>query len=104
MNKAILLGFVGRDPRMRMSSGTAIAEFPLATSERQAGGVEITEWHNIVMHGPAAEFAERYIRKGSRLLVEGRIRTRYWEDSAAIRRNITEIYTDTFELLPGRNN
>ena len=56
------------------------------------------------MHGPAAEFAERYIRKGSRLLVEGRIRTRYWEDSAAIRRNITEIYTDTFELLPGRNS
>lgn len=104
MNKAILLGNVGRDPKMRMVSGTPVAEFPLATSEKNPGGNETTEWHNIVMWGRAAEFAEKYIRKGSRLLVEGRIRTRWWEDATAIKRTVTEIYADSFELLPGRNS
>jgi single-strand DNA-binding protein len=103
MNKAILLGNVGRDPRMRMASGTTIAEFPLATSEKTPTGAETTEWHNIVMWGRAAEFAEKYIRKGSRLLVEGKIRTRRWEDATAISRTTTEIYVDSFELLPGRS-
>ena len=55
---------------------------------------------NIVMWGRSAEMAERYIRKGARLLVEGKIRTRYWEDNNAIKRSITEIYVDNFELLP----
>lgn len=102
MNKAILLGLVGRDPRMKMVGTTPVAEFSLATSERTPTGGEKTEWHNIVMWGPSAEFAEKYIRKGSRLLVEGKIRTRRWEDATAISRNITEIYVDSFELLPGR--
>lgn len=102
MNKVILLGNVGSDPRIRMAQGTAIAEFSLATNERTggAGSAEITEWHKIVMWGPAAEFAEKYIRKGSRLLVEGKLRTRWWEDSAAIKRTVTEIYVENFELLP----
>ncbi len=112
MNKAILLGNVGRDPRMRMADGSPVAEFPLATNDRRrarrADGTEspdgevteITEWHNIVMWGRAAEFAEKYIRKGSRLLVEGKIRTRFWDDHNAIRHNITEIYVDNFEILP----
>ena len=109
MNKVILLGNVGRDPRMRMVDSSPVAEFPLATRERRkvkgADGKEVdmpelTEWHNIVMWGRAAEFAEKYIRKGSRLLVEGKIRTRAWEDHNAIKRYITEIYVDTFELLP----
>ncbi|MDE6311173.1 MAG: single-stranded DNA-binding protein [Muribaculaceae bacterium] len=103
MNKAILMGNVGRDPHMKMVGTTPVAEFSLATSERSQSGVEKTEWHNIVMWGPAAEFAEKYIRKGTRLLVEGKIRTRRWEDATAISRNITEIYVDSFELLPGRN-
>ena len=109
MNKAILLGNVGRDPRMRMVDSSAVAEFPLATSERrrvrredgtEVEMPEITEWHNIGMWGRAAEFAEKYIRKGSKLLVEGKIRTRAWEDHNAIKRYITEIYVDNFELLP----
>lgn len=100
MNKVILLGNVGRDPRMRMADGIPVAEFSLATSERRrsrnADGTEvampeITEWHNIVMWGRAAEFAEKYISKGSRLLVEGKIRTRVWEDRNALKHNITEI-------------
>ena len=57
-------------------------------------------WHNIVMWGRAGEFAEKYIRKGLRLLIEGKLRTRSWEDHNAIKRYITEIYVDTFELLP----
>lgn len=106
MNKVILMGNVGADPKIRFVESRQLAEFPLATSERArrtASGVEIpelTEWHNIVMWDKAAEVAEKYIRKGSRLLVEGKLRTRYWEDRNAIKHYITEIYVDNFELLP----
>ena len=109
MNKVILLGHVGRDPKIRIVDSSTVAEFSLATTETRRGRAadgspvdmpEITEWHNIVMWGRAAEFAEKYIRKGTRLLVEGKIRTRYWEDHNAIKRTVTEIYVDSFELLP----
>lgn len=112
MNKVILCGNVGRDPKLRLVDNSAVAEFTLATNERRRGRdangneielPEITEWHNIVMWGRAAEFAERYIRKGSKLLVEGKLRTRSWDDRNAIRHSITEIYVDTFELLPRSN-
>lgn len=109
MNKVILLGNVGTDPRMKMIDDKAVAEFRLATTERRSirnadgsvtVGPEVTEWHNIVMWGRSAEYAEKYIRTGARLLVEGKIRTRVWEDRNAIKRNVTEIYVDSFELLP----
>ena len=109
MNKVILLGNVGRDPRMRMVDSSQVADFPLATTERRTMRTpdgqevqlpELTEWHNIVMWGRAAEFAEKYIRKGSKLLIEGKLRTRSWEDNNAIKRYITEVYVDSFELLP----
>lgn len=102
------MGNVGRDPRVRIVDGTTIADFSLATSERRrikdAKGndgdiAEITEWHNIVMMGRNAEFAEKYIRKGSRLLVEGKLRTRSWTDHNALHHTITEIYVDTFEIV-----
>jgi len=106
VNKVILLGNAGKDPVVRYSSdGRPMASFTLATSERAfttVGGVAVpekTEWHNIVMWGKNAEFAEKYIRKGSRLYIEGKIRTRVWEDRNAIKRNVTEIYVETFELL-----
>ena len=109
MHKVILLGNVGRDPRMRMVDSSQVADFPLATTERRTMRTpdgqevqlpELTEWHNIVMWGRAAEFAEKYIRKGSKLLIEGKLRTRSWEDHNAIKRYITEVYVDSFELLP----
>lgn len=106
MNKVILCGFVGQDPRIRFVQTRPLAEFSLATREparKAADGSrlpELTEWHNIVMWDSAATFAEKYIRKGSRLLVEGQLRTRQWEDRAAIKHNITEIYVSSFELLP----
>ena len=113
MNKVILLGNVGRDPRMRMVETTPVAEFSLATNERRRGKdangnevelPELTEWHNIVMWGKAADYAEKYIRKGSRLLVEGKLRTRSWEDRNAIKHTITEVFVENFELLPRGNS
>ena len=102
VNKVILLGHIGADPEIRYPEpDRPIAFMSLATNDRYANSTtEITEWHNIVMWGRSAEMAERYIRKGARLLVEGKIRTRYWEDNNAIKRSITEIYVDNFELLP----
>lgn len=112
MNKVILLGNVGCDPEMRTAEGMTFARFRLATTERRRGRAadgtlvelpEQTEWHNIVMTGRAADFAEHYIRKGVKLMVEGKLRTRSWEDHNAIKRYTTEIYVDTFELLPRSN-
>ena len=105
VNKVILLGNVGRDPEIRYIDGKPVASLSLATTERAyttASGVQVpekTEWHNLVLWGRNAELAERYIRKGSRLYVEGKLRTRVWEDKNAIKRNVTEIYFDTLEYL-----
>lgn len=99
------MGNVGADPRLRYIEQRPVASFPLATNEparRTASGVDVperTEWHNIVMTDDKAEFAEKYIRKGSRMLIEGTLRTRFWEDRTAIKRSVTEIYVLSFELL-----
>ena len=106
VNKVILLGRAGKDPDVRYpAQGQAVATFTLATTERaytNSNGVQVperTEWHNIVMWGKSAEIAERYIRKGTQLYIEGRLRTRSWEDKNKIKRYITEIYVENFELL-----
>ena len=106
VNKVILLGHVGRDPEVRyVAQNQPVASFSLATTEHaftNSAGVQVperTEWHNIVMWGRNAEVAERYIRKGSQLYLEGRLRTRVWEDRNQIKRYVTEVYVDTFELL-----
>ena len=105
VNKVILLGNVGRDPEIRYVEKRPIASFPLATDERPVrmpDGTERpgrTEWHNIIRWDGAAEMAERYIRKGTRMYIEGRLRYRTWEDRNTIKRTVTEIYVDSFELL-----
>ncbi len=105
INKVILIGNVGKDPEIRYVETRPIASFSLATNEREralADGTKVperTEWHNIIMWDRNAEFAEKYIRKGARLYIEGKIRYRMWEDRNAIKRNVTEIYVDTFEML-----
>ncbi|MBQ9584604.1 MAG: single-stranded DNA-binding protein [Muribaculaceae bacterium] len=108
VNKVILLGNVGRDPEVRYpTQGQTVASFPLATSDRAyttSSGTQVperTEWHNLVMWGRNAEVAEKYIRKGTRLYVEGRLRTRNYEDRNKIKRYVTEIYVDSFEMLGG---
>lgn len=110
VNKVILLGNVGRDPDVQYTGpNQAIARFPLATNERaytNAQGVQVperTEWHGIVMWGRNAELAERYIRKGTQLYIEGKLRTRVMEDKNAVKRYITEVYVDTFDFVGSAN-
>ena len=111
VNKVILIGHVGKDPEVRHpGAGQTLATFTLATTERgytNASGVQVpekTEWHNIVRWGKNAEIAEKYIRKGSHLYIEGKLRTRVWEDNNQIKRYVTEIYVDTFDFLGTKNS
>ncbi|MCC8070212.1 MAG: single-stranded DNA-binding protein [Bacteroidales bacterium] len=105
VNKVILVGNVGKDPTIRFVETRQLAEFTLATTERgytTATGVQIperTEWHNIVMWDRHAEFAEKYIRKGTKLFIEGRLRYRTWVDRTGLKHNITEILVEQFDLL-----
>ena len=109
MNKVILSGYVGKDPQIRYLDSRPIAEFSLATTEPprvNAQGVKLperTDWHSIVMLDANAEFAEKYIRKGSRLLIEGKLFSRVWEDRATIKHTVVEVYVTHFELLPRQN-
>lgn len=105
LNKVILIGNVGKDPEIRyFDSGAAIANFPLATSERGytlANGTvvpERTEWHNIVVRREQVAFVEKWVKKGSSMYVEGKIRTRSYEDQSGNRRYITEIQADRVEF------
>lgn len=109
INKVILVGNVGKDPEVRyLDSGVAVAQFSLATSERgytNNQGVQVaekTEWHNIVLWRGLAEVAEKYVRKGSKIYIEGKIRTRSYEDQSGVRRYVTEIFGDNMELLDRR--
>ena len=108
VNKVILVGNAGRDPEVRyLDKNVAVANFTLATTERgytMQNGTQVperTEWHNIVAWRALAELAEKYIRKGSQLYVEGKIQTRSWEKDG-IKRFTTEIYADTIQLLGKR--
>ncbi len=107
VNKVILVGNVGKDPETRyLDESTAISKFPLATSEtyRNKSGerVSTTEWHNIVLWRGLAQVAEKYVRKGTQLYIEGRIKTRSYEDANGIRKYITEIVGDQMQLLGKR--
>ena len=102
----MLIGNVGRDPEVRYlegNNGAKVATFTLATTERyrdRNGEVrENTEWHNIVAWRNNADVAERFIRKGTQLYIEGRIRTRSWDDQTGNKRYTTEIIADTLQLL-----
>jgi len=108
VNKVILLGNVGKDPEVRyFDNGGAVANFTLATTEKgytAANGTQIpdrTEWHNIVLWRGLAEVAEKYVKKGSKLYIEGKIRTRSYDDSTGNKRYVTEIYGDVMEMLSG---
>lgn len=105
LNKVILIGNVGKDPDVRyFDSGAAVANFPLATSERGytlANGTvvpERTEWHNVVVRRELVSFVEKWVRKGSGLYVEGKIRTRSYDDPSGIKRYVTEIHADRVEF------
>ena len=104
VNKVILVGNVGKDPEVRhLDSGVAVANFPLATSEtyiaKNGDKVTTTEWHNIVLWRGLADVAEKYVTKGRQLYIEGRIRTRNYDDKDGVKRYVTEIYGDVMQLL-----
>lgn len=104
VNKVILVGNVGKDPETRhLDKGVAVSNFPLATSENYTAKtgekISSTEWHNIVAWRGLSELAEKYIKKGSQLYIEGRIKTRSWDDKDGVKHYITEIYAETIQLL-----
>lgn len=104
VNKVILVGNVGADPEVRyLEGGVAVANLRLATTERYRNkngeNVDQTEWHNIVLWRGLAEIVEKYVRKGMRLYIEGRIRTRSWDDQNGNKRYTTEIWADNMQML-----
>ena len=106
LNKIILIGRTGKDPEIRyFDSNSAVANFSLATSERGyklANGTEVperTEWHNVVAYRELAIFAEKWIKKGSLLYVEGKIRYRTYVDNTGIRRQVTEILAEKINFF-----
>lgn len=109
VNKVILVGNVGKDPEMKyFDNDVAKASFSLATSERgytTSSGTQVperTEWHNIVCWRGLAQIAERFVKKGTLLYIEGKIRSRTYDDQNGVKRYITEVVADNLELLSRR--
>jgi single-strand DNA-binding protein len=108
INKVILIGHLGADPETRaMPSGMTVANMRLATTEswkdKQSGEQqERTEWHNVALFGRLGEIAAEYLRKGSQVYIEGRLRTRKWQDKEGRDRYTTEIVANEMQMLGGR--
>jgi single-strand DNA-binding protein len=109
INKVIVVGNVGQDPETRyMPSGSAVTNLTVATNEswkdKQSGEQkERTEWHRVAMFGRLAEIAAEYLRKGSQVYIEGKLRTRKWQDKQGNERYTTEIIADEMQMLGGRS-
>ncbi|MCL7988692.1 single-stranded DNA-binding protein [Sphingobacterium sp. lm-10] len=108
VNKVILVGHLGKDPEIRYLDGNvSVASFPLATSEfynKDGKKIEQTEWHNIVLWRALADLAVKYLKKGKLVYIEGKLRTRTYEDKEGVRRFATEIVADSFNLLGRRSD
>lgn len=109
VNKVILVGNLGKDPEVRhLENGATVANFPIATTEsykdRNGNRQESTEWHNIVLWRGLAEIAEKYLRKGNQVYIEGKLRSRSWEDKDGNTRYITEVIGDNLTMLGGRSD
>ena len=107
LNKVMLIGNVGKDPELRhLENDSVVANFTLATTERyrdkNGNWQEQTEWHNIVCWRLLAERAEKYVKKGSQVFVEGKIRSREWVDQTEQKRSVIEIVAESFQLLGKR--
>lgn len=103
INKVILVGHLGKDPEVRhLEGGVSVASFPLATSEtfnKDGRKVEQTEWHNIVMWRALADVASKYLQKGKLVYIEGKLRTRSFEDRDGNKKYTTEIVAENFTML-----
>lgn len=103
INKVILVGHLGKDPEVRhLETGVSVASFPLATSEtfnRDGRKIEQTEWHNIVMWRGLADVASKFLQKGKLVYIEGKLRTRSFEDKEGHKKYTTEIVAENFTML-----
>jgi len=104
LNKVLLIGNVGKDPEVRhLEGGASVATITLATTERfkdkTGSSKELTEWHTVIAWRQLSDLAENYIRKGSQIYVEGRIRSRSYDDQNGVKRYVTEILADNIQLL-----
>ena len=106
VNKVILIGNAGQDPKVTYyDGGNCVAQLSLATTEKGytlQNGTQIpdrTEWHNLIFRGRLGEIVEQYVHKGDKLYVEGKIRTRSYDDQAGMKRYVTEIFVDNMEML-----
>ena len=109
LNKVILIGNLGADPEIReMPDGTKMAKFSIATTERYTNksGEKIsnTEWHNIVLWRGTAEVAEKYLHKGDSVCIEGKLKTRSWEDDNGIKKYATDVQGDSMTMLGSRRD
>ena len=111
VNKVILIGNVGKEPEVRyLENNIRVTNFPLATTERgytmSNGNVvpDRTDWHNIVAWRSLADTTEKYVHKGSQLYIEGKLKTRNYEDKTGVRRYVTEIYAESIQILTRKDN
>jgi len=109
VNKVILVGNLGKDPEVRhLENGRAVANFSLATSEsyknKQGERVTTTEWHNIVLWSPIAEIAEKFLKKGNQVYIEGKLTTRSWDDQEGNKRYTTEVVGNNLTMLGSKSD
>lgn len=110
VNKVILIGNLGKDPEVRrLENGAIVASFPIATSESYTDRTtgerkDNTDWHNIVVWRGLAEVVEKYVRKGQKIYVEGKLKTRSWTDQSGATRYTTEVVADELTILTPRND
>ena len=109
VNKVILVGNLGKDPEIRhLDNGIAVANFSLATTEsytnKQGERVNQTEWHNVVLWRGLADVAEKYLKKGNSIYVEGKINTKKWEDKEGVTRYSTDIIADKMTMLGSKSD
>lgn len=108
INKVIVVGNLGRDPETKyMPSGDAFTNIAVATTDKwkdknSGEQKEATEWHRIAFFGKLAEIAGQYLKKGSQVYIEGKLRTRKWQDKDGVEKYTTEIIADTMQMLGGR--
>lgn len=110
VNKVILIGNLGKDPEVRrLENGAVVASFPIATSETYVDRTtgerrDNTDWHNIVVWRGLAEVVEKYVRKGIKVYIEGKLKTRSWTDQTGATRYTTEVVADELTILTPRND
>jgi single-strand DNA-binding protein len=110
VNKVILIGSLGQDPEVRyMPQGGAVANLSVATNERYKDkntgeAKEVTEWHRVVIYQRLAEIAGEYLRKGSKVYIEGKLKTRKWQDKDGVERYTTEIVANELQMLDGKQD